>query len=506
MKERVTLKYKSSSGQEYLYDDCTGNIFVWNEIKEKVLEQCNGSGDLISLKENLYHLYDIDEVDEAINEIDYWINNYYAFYRDTEQLKFHQLEDNSTILEVMKSVNNTCLISLTDQCNLNCKYCIYSDEYSLTKLKSNKKMMANMIEPIIEFYSKFIQDEIINNPIKMYNISFYGGEPLLNLEIMLELIDRFNDVYPGRFLFNITTNGLKLDINTFEKLMERNVNILVSLDGEEKQHDRLRVDYSNQGSFKIILKNLYEIKEKYPEYYFSKIGLAAVYDICTDIIKNNDFFEACTREYLLPPIKLVNGVSNLNTTYYEKFTKEDVENHRKMKEILERKYINNILDDKENNNYLIGLFAMEYLMIIMRKRVYDVLPIDIPFGGTCFPGQKIFIDTNGTLGLCERVNGSHSFGNIYDGVNEAKIEQILTQYKKEVLKNCSKCPVSKICSNCFNTFECDGNFKYDINRCNESITFIRNNISKYSTLLEKVPKTKLVSNLENLFKDEFINL
>lgn len=505
MNKRVTLQYSTESGQNYLYDDGSGIIFIWKEVYEDILNLYLES-DLEGIKNQLKDKYTYAEIDEAYQFLNHWITRYHAFFRETDSVHFNELERRDIVMDTVLSVNNTCLISLTDQCNLKCKYCIYSDEYSLTKTKSLKTMKLETADQAVRFYLDFIKEELERVPTKIFNISFYGGEPLLNFSVLIYIIDQFNQAHPGRFQYNITTNALRLNLETFQELMKREVTILVSLDGEKGEHDRLRIDLNNQGSFSKIQKNLLIIRENYPEYYMTKMGLAAVYDYKTDIIKNEEFFRNSERNKLFPPVKLVNGVSDNNTTYFQQFTEEDLSKHLSDKKKLEQKYISNILENKDNSTYLTGIFAMDYMMIVLRKRTFDLMQTDIPYGGTCFPGQKLFIDTDGKLSICERVNGTHSFGSVEAGIDEGSLSKIILEYKKEILSHCAGCSISKICPNCFTTFETKNSFKYNSQKCKNSISYLKNNLKKYSELLERCPNTKLVSNLENIFKDEFVNL
>ena len=406
----------------------------------------------------------------------------------------------------MKKVNTTLLISLTDQCNLRCRYCIYSEEYEYTKEKSNKYLDMNTANKIVKFYLGFIKEAIEQNPTRIYNISFYGGEPLLNLKVMLKIIDSFNKVYPRCFQYNVTTNGLGLTLDVCKELEKRHVNILVSLDGPKEENDRLRIDLKKKGSFDRIINNLKIIKNALPDYYASKMGIAAVYDYRTNIIRTNQYFGEECGSKKLPPIKIVNRVSDINTNYYSKFSKEEKKTYFNQLNELKKEYVKGILNNRANNSYLNSLFSMNYMMIMLRKRAYDLLPADIPIGGSCFPGQKLFIETDGKFNICERVNGSHSFGNVDEGINMQKVAEILLTYKKEILRNCVSCPITKICPYCFMNFEQESDFQYDSLKCKNMIEKVKNNLCEYSSLLEIKPDIKFVSNLENILRDEFINI
>lgn len=505
MKKKVYLRYMSNTNNQYIYDDASGNIFQWNNLYEEIINMyCEHN--LTTITENLLGKYNIDEIQEAYKFLNYWINKYHAFYRDDKNYNFDEIETEDKLYDLMKKVNTTLLISLTDQCNLRCRYCIYSEEYEYTKEKSNKYLDMSTANKIVKFYLGFIKEAIEQNPTRIYNISFYGGEPLLNLKVMLKIIDSFNKVYPRRFQYNVTTNGLGLTLDVCKELEKRHVNILVSLDGPKEENDRLRIDLKKKGSFDRIINNLKIIKNALPDYYASKMGIAAVYDYRTNIIRTNQYFGEECGSKKLPPIKIVNRVSDINTNYYSKFSKEEKKTYFNQLNELKKEYVKGILNNRANNSYLNILFSMNYMMIMLRKRAYDLLPADIPIGGSCFPGQKLFIETDGKFNICERVNGSHSFGNVDEGINMQKVAEILLTYKKEILRNCVSCPITKICPYCFMNFEQESDFQYDSLKCKNMIEKVKNNLCEYSSLLEIKPDIKFVSNLENILRDEFINI
>ena len=88
------------------------------------------------------------------------------------------------------------IIHLTDSCNLNCTYCY-----------ENKKIKNISFESI-----KAICDYEINQNSKYVNIVFYGGEPLLQKNLITQTIDYIKSKKSKTiFYFGITTNGTLID-------------------------------------------------------------------------------------------------------------------------------------------------------------------------------------------------------------------------------------------------------------------------------------------------------
>ncbi len=139
-------------------------------------------------------------------------------------------------------------VILTTECNLQCKYCFG--------------------ESLEDFESDFSDDEIdyglprrINYDLELLTqfcdkdpdavLTFYGGEPLLCLNEIRNIMDVTNTKH-----FMIQTNGLLLDKLETDYL-NRFHTILVSLDGDEDLTDY----YRGKGTFRKVIDNIKMIKK-----------------------------------------------------------------------------------------------------------------------------------------------------------------------------------------------------------------------------------------------------
>ncbi|MCX9085084.1 MAG: TIGR04084 family radical SAM/SPASM domain-containing protein [Candidatus Methanoperedens sp.] len=126
-------------------------------------------------------------------------------------------------------------IILTKECNLKCNYCGGGSDthpreiqYSLDDLK---KFISQDKDPILEFY---------------------GGEPLLRIDAMKNIMDSITDVK-----FVIQTNGMNLH-KLESKYLEKFSSILVSIDGTKDVTDKARGD----GVYERTLQNIKIIRQK----------------------------------------------------------------------------------------------------------------------------------------------------------------------------------------------------------------------------------------------------
>ena len=74
------------------------------------------------------------------------------------------------------------------------------------------------------------------------SIGFYGGEPLLEVPLIREVVDYAEGVFSGKkLLFNMTTNATLLNIETAKYLYEKKFNVTISLCKTQATHDSNRI-------------------------------------------------------------------------------------------------------------------------------------------------------------------------------------------------------------------------------------------------------------------------
>ncbi|BAW29321.1 radical SAM additional 4Fe4S-binding domain protein [Methanosarcina thermophila] len=143
----------------------------------------------------------------------------------------------------------TLTIAPTLNCNLNCRYC-YEE-------KSPKRMNEKTIEALKVFFRKTLDE----TETKSISVDWYGGEPLLEYNSIIELSKSFQKDCNERgckYRSSMTTNGTLLTKDVLSSLTTHGVSMIqVTLDGTKDAHDRNRpFSNSNKSSFEAIIKNL----------------------------------------------------------------------------------------------------------------------------------------------------------------------------------------------------------------------------------------------------------
>jgi len=163
---------------------------------------------------------------------------------------------NNKICKIPKQVGTT--IDLTEACNLACDYC-----FTWSKKHKRKTITEKMAKRIINWW---IPQTDFNEHVQL---GFWGGEPLLEYELMKRLIYYTNDlckkIEHKPLEYGGTTNGLLYTPDKVEWCLKNNSLFLVSLDGIQPVHDKHRMLPSGKGSWKTVDKNLREALKIAPQ-------------------------------------------------------------------------------------------------------------------------------------------------------------------------------------------------------------------------------------------------
>ncbi|WP_294359426.1 radical SAM protein [uncultured Clostridium sp.] len=444
------LFIKSDSGNNYFYDDRTGFINPiegkWNrEVYEKKYKDIIKSSSNINL---------IEPSKENIKK-----------YLFDEAQGFRQL-----ILEV------------TSGCNLRCKYCIYSEHYPTYKGYEDKFMDFETSKKAIDLYMQNYRKIKYINPTRKANIGFYGGEPLLNFELIKKIVSYCKETYEENILYNITSNGLLFTEEIQKFLVENDFSIIISLDGNKENHDRNRVKIDGTGSFDKVMENINLFKKTYPNY--DKLAISTCYDFKTDLFELQKFFD--DEKLFIAKLALIEST---NTNYYNQFTKEDVEKYLHNNEKFEEKFSDicrdGIIDKK---SFLYSYIGLNYSQFAFHSIYNETRPAILPYTGTCVPGEKIYVTIDGKIHICEKINSNYSIGNVNMGLDYNKIIKIINNYNEVTKNRCKNCNVKRFCNICFSQCSTEGEyFKKDFKECKRIEENVRDTMTKYISLLEKNP-------------------
>ncbi len=145
-------------------------------------------------------------------------------------------------------VKSLCL-HIAHDCNLRCRYCFASTG----GFGAARSLMSKETgEAAVEFAIAGSQGRT------NLDIDFFGGEPLLNKEVVIHLVNyaRRREQEAGKNIkLTLTTNGVLLDEEMTDFLYANRVLLVLSLDGRPGVHDNMRPFAGGRGSYQAAAAN-----------------------------------------------------------------------------------------------------------------------------------------------------------------------------------------------------------------------------------------------------------
>lgn len=150
-----------------------------------------------------------------------------------------------TDIRTFASSNLTLTIVPTLDCNFDCHYCF-----------EKSKRCLNMNDDTIEALIQFIKS---HSKVKAIGICWYGGEPLLALDVMKKIMKRIKeevDIPVNKHI--IITNGSLINKEAIDFFKEYPLdNIQITFDGIKQRHDNIRRNkVTKEPTFDLLVQNI----------------------------------------------------------------------------------------------------------------------------------------------------------------------------------------------------------------------------------------------------------
>ena len=388
---------------------------------------------------------------------------------------------------------------VTDACNLKCKYCGYGEFYDDYDRRSNKMMPFTMAKQVIDYLVPFWQSPANMSADKNVYISFYGGEPLMNMELIQQVVHYMEGLHleNRHYTFSMTTNAMLLD-KCMDYLVEKKFNLLLSLDGDE-HNDSYRVDQQGKPSFDRVTRNLNLLRDRYPDYFKKKVNFNAVLHNRNSVAEIHRFFKSQYNK--IPSIGELNNmgirpdkVDLFNKTYRNQ--KESLMQAENYEEIDRDRFI------KSPTYQSVCTYLHQYSGFVYRD--YNELLYGKPessnwITGTCPPfSQRMFVTVNGKFLPCERIGQQFALGTVDENGVHLDLEAVAERYNNYFAKidtRCGTCAIRKSCGQCiFNLKDIESNpvcngyaTPDDMRRYVEAQTdFIRRHPKDYYKIMEEI--------------------
>jgi len=339
-----------------------------------------------------------------------------------------------------------CILFLANDCNMQCKYCYEGTDKK--EILLSKELMYKSID-----FCK----ELANG--KAIDLTLLGGEPLLNRSVFLLLMDYVLNC--DNINISITTNGTIWDEEILAKIIEKRVNLSISIDGDEQTHLKNRSSKSGKNLYGKTINTIRLLLE-------NNISFAARMTVAKNTVCN--FYDNVVYLYKMG-IKHINAAIN----EFEEWDDFSLSILDEQFSKLDEWYINHI-----DEGVYIDLYDGRLgEIIVCRERRF------------CSAGTKnhFVIDSKGVLYPCSYVVDDPAWviGNVYTGIVEERLKEALRQHIVRK-KACPDCEINYCCISTRCGFK---NYKLTgwINEANDNLCKLEKIVIKhdkyvYTTLFE----------------------
>ena len=223
-------KYKDKN---ILLDINSDSIHLIDDLTFNILENLKEQGES--------YTPDSEEAKEVLKEIKELAEEGVLFSPPGEITEYTPPEN--PIIKAM------CL-HIAHDCNLRCPYCFadqgpYGGDRGMMSFETGKAAVELLFKE--------------SGSRKNFNIDFFGGEPLMNFQVVKELIlyieKRTKELAKAAEL-TLTTNALLLDKEKGDFLKEHNISVVLSLDGRPEVQNKMRYTANHKGSYDVVSNNI----------------------------------------------------------------------------------------------------------------------------------------------------------------------------------------------------------------------------------------------------------
>ncbi|ADL51837.1 radical SAM/SPASM domain-containing protein [Clostridium cellulovorans] len=378
-----------------------------NLTKSILLDSING----LSVKElsQKYNM-DIDKVNALIKSI---------------EKKSKDSEENIKISSGEKYIEKLVL-NISNDCNLACKYCYANGGcYESEKGYMTKEIAKISLDRFLNFYDN------------VKGIQLFGGEPLLNMEVVKFICEYVDEKFEKGEIskkpaIGAVTNGVLIDDEFISLMKKHNVSLTVSLDGNSDVNNSMRMFKDGTGASEVVEKNIRLLKEELNEpasiqatYNINHINQSiSVMDVVRYIIDNFG-----TMAHVVPA---AGKDEDFLLDNYDEFLKS----------------VDEIFASFEEENYY------DYPLV---KKIIDTLKMRIKgIDHMCPAGLGYYaVSIDGSVYPCftftdneEMLMGNVMDENLFSSENFIKIKNQFANRNKNIVDPCNKCFARKVCSGC----------------------------------------------------------
>lgn len=406
-------RYKMG-GYNIVIDVNSGSVHVVDEVAYDVMGmyQDKTEEEISAFVKEKYDI-DEDEVKELLGDIAALKEDGVLFSEDIYREMAPYLKNRTSVIKAL------CLLVAQD-CNMRCEYCFAGEgeykqgERRLMTFETGKRAIDFLVEN--------------SGTRKNLEVDFFGGEPLMNWNVVKELVNYARSIekeHNKNFRFTLTTNGILLNDEVMEFVNREMYNVVLSIDGRKEINDRLRHTAGGGGTYDIILPKFKKAADSRGQENYYLRGTYTHYN--TDFVK--DILHLADLGFKQLSMEPVVGAEGAPYALTEEDLPKLLEQYELLaSEMLKRK-------DFTFYHYMIDLKGGPCIY----KRV----------SGCGVGTEYMAVTPSGDLYPCHQFVGDDEYklGNVFEGITHPE--------RREEFKECN-IYAHKECDDCFARFYCSG--------------------------------------------------
>lgn len=325
---------------------------------------------------------------------------------------------------------NSIILQVSCECNFNCRYCLFAVDNNIDRIHNKQRMSFPIAKKSIDFLYDHSKDSDV------VTISFYGGEPLLNFELIKQVVKYANEKFEFKhIIYSMTSNFSLMTDEILKFLVMHNFRLTISMDGPEKiQNDHKKFLNTGTNTYEVVTKNVNKLREKSKLFFNQNVQFNAVIFRHESYKEVLSFFNSlgidsnqitCTYAYM-------SGI-DYTQHYSSRTPSSDIKNDIHIYDIVDE-----IMDKK--------LIAKMETALNNKGKI----PSNWHHNGPCIPGiNRLFVNVNGELYPCERIIETTCtiIGNVYEGLDAEKVKNIMNVGHLTKQK-CKDCWAMRFCDLC----------------------------------------------------------
>ena len=316
----------------------------------------------------------------------------------------------------------TITLHVSHACNISCTYCFalggsYGGKPELMTWETARQAVDWLFS--------------ISAESKKCQIDFFGGEPLLALDLLKQTVayaKAESNVLGIQVGFGITTNGTLLEGDALEFLMQEDIGIVVSVDGAKEDHNAVRKFHNGDDTFDAVASRVRNAAEQRADLIILRSTMTSKNLNMTEIAESLDAFGVDNVE-ISPTWESPHSPTSIRMEHVD-----ELNGHIRQ---LARKELAAIIDDTHDSGFDTFRGKIKQVLNPQEKRQYG-----------CGGGKTYFgVDVKGDIYFCSAFGSlpEYKMGDVWEGLDSEKDAKFRNDLHVDNRKGCSTCWARNLC-------------------------------------------------------------